>query len=158
MSRWLVKTEPSTYAWSDLVREGRTAWTGVSNPQAQANLRSMRTGDGVLVYHSGVKEAVGIAEVVREAYPEPGSDGLVCVDLRPRTPLPGPVGLDALRSSRAFARSPLLRQGRLSVVPLEDAQWVEILRLASQPAPATGPRKPSRPARRPARARRAVRP
>jgi len=154
MSRWLVKTEPKTYAWSDLVREGRTAWSGVSNPQAQANLRAMRKGDGVVVYHSGVKEAVGLAEVVREGYPEPGTDGLVCVDLRPRESLPSPVGLDALRSSKAFAGSPLLRQGRLSVVPLEDAQWEEVLRLASRPAPAT---RPSRPARRPARARRAVR-
>jgi len=155
MGRWLVKTEPSTYAWSDLIREGRTAWTGVSNPQAQANLRSMRTGDAVVVYHSGVKEAVGLAEVVREAYPEPGAGGLVCVDLRPREPLPGPVGLDALRASKPFARSPLLRQGRLSVVPLEEAQWEELLRLASRPEPAPKPRKA---ARRPARARRAVRP
>jgi len=130
-SRWLVKTEPSQYSFADLQREGQTAWTGVRNPQAQANLRAMAVGDGVVVYHSGERQAVGLAEVVRGAHPEAGEgDGLVCVDLRPVEPLPTPVSLDALKREPSFADSPLLRQGRLSVLPLSEAQWKDLLRLA----------------------------
>jgi predicted RNA-binding protein with PUA-like domain len=133
MSRWLLKTEPSAYSWEDLVREGRTAWTGVANPQAQANLRAMRKGDAAIVYHTGsVKAAVGIAEVVREAYPEPGQEGLVCVDLAAGAALASPVSLAALKAAKPFAGSPLVRQGRLSVVPLDEAQWKALLDLARE--------------------------
>ena len=124
MPTWLVKTEPGTYAWADLVREGTTAWTGVANPTAQRNLRAMRPGDRVVVYHSGERRAVGLAEVVRTAYPDPTAGGsLVCVDVRAVGPLPAPVPLDALRREPAFRGSPLLRQGRLSVVPISAEQW-----------------------------------
>jgi len=142
MNRWLLKTEPGAYSWDDLVREGRTAWTGVANPQAQSNLRSMRAGDVAVVYHTGaVKAAVGLAVVVRAAYPEPGAGGLSCVDLAPEARLAAPVGLAALKVERAFAGSPLVRQGRLSVVPIDDAQWSVLLALSVK-----GP--PARPARR----------
>jgi predicted RNA-binding protein with PUA-like domain len=135
MAAWLVKTEPSAYSWSDLVREGKTAWTGVTNAQAQRNLRAMRRGDRAVVYHSGEKRAVGVAEVVRAAYPDPSGDGAaVCVDLRPVAPLPAPVPLDALQEAPAFAASPLLRQGRLSVVPLTAAEWKGLQALARQRA------------------------
>jgi predicted RNA-binding protein with PUA-like domain len=130
MATWLLKTEPDTYSWDDLVREGTTAWTGVSNPQAQGNLRAMRPGDRAIIYHSGEKRAVGIAEIVQAAYPEPGGDGTVCVDVRAVEPLPAPVPLEALKQETAFEGSVLLRQGRLSVVPLSPAEWRDLLDLA----------------------------
>ncbi|HET9555176.1 MAG TPA: EVE domain-containing protein [Anaeromyxobacteraceae bacterium] len=130
MARWLLKTEPSTYSFDDLVRERVTAWTGVSNPQAQAHLKAMAPGDELVVYHSGVKEAVGLATVVKAAYPDPTVDGgTVCVDVKAGARLAAPVGLDALKGSRPFEGSPLLRQGRLSVVPLTAAQWDALLAL-----------------------------
>jgi predicted RNA-binding protein with PUA-like domain len=135
MPSWLLKTEPSTYAWADLERDRRTRWDGVTNAQAQANLRAMRTGDRVVLYHSGSKEAVGWARVARSAYPDPG-DGAgrrVAVDVAAVAPLPRPVALSALRDEPAFAASPLLRQGRLSVVPLTVPQWKALERLARRP-------------------------
>ncbi len=131
MAYWLLKTEPSEYAWADLVRDGTTAWTGVSNPQAQANLKAMRRGDRVVVYHSGEKQAVGVAEVVREAYPDPDGNGSrVCVDVRAVEPLAAPVPLEQLKLEPAFDGSALLRQGRLSVVPLAPAEWRDLNALA----------------------------
>ncbi len=131
MAYWLLKTEPSSYAWGDLVADGRTAWTGVANPQAQANLRAMRAGDRAVVYHSGEKRAMGVAEVVRTAYPDPtGAPGAVCVDVRAVEPLAAPVPLEALKLETAFAGSALLRQGRLSVVPLSPAEWKALQELA----------------------------
>jgi predicted RNA-binding protein with PUA-like domain len=131
MAYWLLKTEPGAYAWDDLVREGTTAWTGVSNAQAQANLRAMQAGDRVIIYHSGEKRAVGVAEVVRTAYPDTGSgeDG-VCVDVKAVEPLPAPVPLAALKQEPTFEGSALVRQGRLSVVPLSPAEWSDLVGLA----------------------------
>lgn len=120
MTWWLLKTEPGDYAWDDLVRDGTTAWTGVTNAQARANLRAMRVGDRAVVYHSGEKRAVGVAEVVRAAY---GTEGDVRVDVRAVEPLAAPVPLEALKLEPAFEGSVLLRQGRLSVVPLSPAEW-----------------------------------
>lgn len=132
MAYWLLKTEPGDYAWDDLVREGTTRWSGVSNPQAQANLRAMRTGDRAVIYHSGERRAVGVAEVVRAAYAEPGGgDGKVCVDVRAVEVLPAPVPLEALKSEPTFEGSVLLRQGRLSVVPLSPAEWRDLEALAA---------------------------
>ncbi len=131
MAFWLLKTEPGDYAFDDLVRDRKTAWTGVKNPQAQANLQAMKEGDRAVVYHSGEKRAVGVAEVVRTAYPDPTQgDGLVCVDLRALEPLPAPVPLEALKLEPAFAGSALLRQGRLSVVPLSPAEWRDLTGIA----------------------------
>lgn len=129
---WLVKTEPSSYSFADLQRDGQTRWDGVANPQALANLRAMKAGDRVLVYHSGEKAAVGVAEVVRAAYPDPGGGDprLAVVDLRADAPLARPVALEAMKAEPAFAGSPLLRQGRLSVVPLTEAEWRAVERLA----------------------------
>ncbi|HTT70986.1 MAG TPA: EVE domain-containing protein [Anaeromyxobacteraceae bacterium] len=130
MAYWLLKTEPGEYAFEDLERDGTTAWTGVTNPQAQGNLRSMRVGDQAIVYHSGEKRAVGVAEVVRAAHPDPGAPELVCVDVRAREPLPATVPLEALKLEAAFVGSALLRQGRLSVVPLSPAEWRALRELA----------------------------
>jgi predicted RNA-binding protein with PUA-like domain len=123
---WLVKTEPSVYSFDDLLREGQTRWDGVKNPAALKNLSSMRKGDRVLIYHTGEeRQVVGSAEVVKEAYADPGrkDSRLVVVDLKVGKRLPAPVTLPTLKSSRLFAESPLVRQGRLSVVPLTEAQF-----------------------------------
>ena len=126
---WLLKTEPGEYAYDDLEREGRARWDGVRNPAAQRNLRAMKKGDRVLVYHTGdVKAVVGEAEVVGEAYPDPKypAGKLVVVDLEARGRLARPVTLAEIKGIAAFAESPLVRQGRLSVVPLDAAQWKAI--------------------------------
>jgi predicted RNA-binding protein with PUA-like domain len=126
---WLLKTEPGEYAYEDLEREGRARWDGVKNPAAQRNLAAMKRGDRVLVYHTGDEKAVvGEAEVVREAYPDPNypTGKLVVVDLEPRGRLARPVTLSEIRAIPSFAESPLVRQGRLSVVPLDAAQWKAI--------------------------------
>jgi predicted RNA-binding protein with PUA-like domain len=143
---WLLKTEPSEYAFDDLVRDGTTAWTGIANPQAQQGLRAMRVGDRALVYHSGERRAVGVAEVVKAAYPDPSADGeeRVCVDVKAVAPLPAPVPLEALKLEPAFEGSALLSQGRLSVVPISPAQWSEVEDLASVIAKTGGLRRKKR--------------
>jgi predicted RNA-binding protein with PUA-like domain len=132
MAYWLLKTEPEQYAFEDLVRDRATAWTGISNAEAQANLRAMRAGDRAFVYHSGERRVAGVAEVVRAAYPDPTAsrDGLVCVDIRALEPLPAPVPLEALKLEPALAGSALLRRGRLSVVPLTPSEWRDISNVA----------------------------
>lgn len=145
MAYWLLKTEPGEYAWTDLVKDGRTAWTGVSSPQAQANLRAMKLGDRAIIYHSGEKRAVGIAEVIEAAHPDPsGTEGQVCVDVRPVEPLPAPVPLEALKQEPTFEGSVLLRQGRLSVVPIAPAEWRDIAALAEIIAKTGGLRRKER--------------
>ncbi|HEY6001974.1 MAG TPA: EVE domain-containing protein [Anaeromyxobacter sp.] len=145
MAYWLLKTEPGSYAWSDLVRDRSTAWTGVSNPQAQGNLRAMKAGDRAVIYHSGEKRAMGVAEVVRTAYPDPtGDSATVCVDVRAVEPLAAPVPLEALKQEPAFAGSALLRQGRLSVVPLSPAEWRDLEALAGVLASTGGLRRKKR--------------
>ncbi len=123
---WLLKTEPGDYSWDQLERAGRVLWDGVRNPAALRNLGAMKLGDRVLVYHTGDEKAVvGLAEVVRAAYPDPKyPDGkLVVVDLEPRARLGRPVTLAAMKALAEFRESPLARQGRLSVVPITAAQW-----------------------------------
>jgi predicted RNA-binding protein with PUA-like domain len=145
MAYWLLKTEPEEYGWDDLVEEGTAAWTGVSNPQAQGNLRAMKEGDRAIIYHSGEKRAVGIAEVVKTAYPDPTSDSeYVCVDVRAVEALPAPVPLEALKLEPAFEGSVLLRQGRLSVVPLAPAEWKDLVDLAEVIAKTGGLRRGKR--------------
>lgn len=131
MAWWLLKTEPSAYSFDDLRRDRRTSWDGVSNPQAQANLRAMRRGDTVVVYHSGDKAAVGLARVAGAPRPDPGdpSGKRVAVVVAAGKPFAVPVTLAALRESGAFDGSPLLRQGRLSVVGLTDRQGAVIVKL-----------------------------
>jgi predicted RNA-binding protein with PUA-like domain len=123
---WLLKTEPSEYGYDDLEKEGRARWDGVSNPAALRNIREMKEGDRVVIYHTGKeKSAVGLAEVVKAAYPDPRWKGgkLVVVDVEPRGRLGRPVSLAEIKALSEFAGSPLVRQGRLSVVPLTADQW-----------------------------------
>jgi predicted RNA-binding protein with PUA-like domain len=122
---WLVKTEPSSYAYADLAKAKRAVWDGVKNPVALRNLRAMKVGERVFVYHTGDEKAVvGVAEVVRAAYPDPNASfpSQVVVDLQAVSPLKHPVTLGAIKAEKEFAESPLVRQGRLSVVPLTPAQ------------------------------------
>ncbi len=124
---WLLKTEPSVYSYDDLEREGRTRWDGVRNPAALRNLRAMKVGDRLFVYHTGDEKAVvGLAEVVKAAYPDPKDRRWVVVDVEPRGRLKRAVTLAEIKALGEFADSPLVRQGRLSVVPLRAAQWQAI--------------------------------
>jgi predicted RNA-binding protein with PUA-like domain len=130
---WLVKQEPSAYSWSTLQKEGVTAWTGVRNFQARNNLRAMKKGDLVLFYHSGEeKQVVGIAHVEKECYAEPTAhDGdWSAVDLAPVKGLLQPVSLTVIKADPALADMPLVRQSRLSVMPLAEAQFSRLLQLA----------------------------
>ena len=132
MNHWLVKQEPAEFAWADFVRDGRTAWTGVRNFQARNHLRAMKRGDRVLYYHSGEERAVvGVARVEREAYPDPtATEGdWSCVDLVPVKALARPVTLAEIKADPALKDMPLLRQARLSVMPLTAAQFRRVLAL-----------------------------
>lgn len=124
--RWLVKTEPSVYSFQRLQEERRTVWDGVANPLALKYLAQMRRGDHVVVYHTGSeKAAVGIARVVRGAYPDPKqkSPRLVVVDLVADRPLPRPVTLAEIKASPRFTDFELVRLPRLSVMPMSGAHW-----------------------------------
>ena len=130
-SYWLLKTEPGEYAYADLVREGRGQWDGVTNPTAQKNMRAMQVDDLCIIYHTGdEKRAVGLARVVRDAYPDPSdSTGrLVLVDVAPERVLARATTLAEMRQSPLFDQSPLTRIPRLSVVPLAPAQFEMLTR------------------------------
>jgi predicted RNA-binding protein with PUA-like domain len=129
---WLVKQEPQDYAWEAFVRDGRTAWTGVRNFQARNFLRAMKRGDLVLYYHSGrAKEVVGWARVVRAAYPDPTAEqgDWCCVDLEPVQRLNRPVPLAAIKADAVLRTLALVRQGRLSVMPVTEVQFRRMLEL-----------------------------
>ncbi len=133
MKYWLVKQEPTAYSWEDFVRDGKTAWTGVRNFQARNNLKAMAKGDTVLFYHSVVGKCImGEAVVVREAYPDPtAKEGdWICVDLQPGKPLKRPVTLEDVKASQPLENLALLRQSRLSVMPVTAAEYRAILALA----------------------------
>ncbi len=129
---WLVKQEPEDYSWDDFTRDGGTAWTGVRNFQARINLRAMKEGDAVLFYHSGkVRAVVGIAEVTRSAYPDPTAEEgeWVCVDLKPKRPLKEEVTLAEVKARESLGQIALVRQSRLSVMPLEAGEFRELVEL-----------------------------
>jgi predicted RNA-binding protein with PUA-like domain len=134
---WLVKQEPTAYSWDQFVQDGITAWTGVRNFQARNNLLAMREGDVVFFYHSVVgKEIVGVARVKKGAYPDPtASEGnWVCVDLVPEKPLLHPVSLDTLKEHPKLCDIPLIRQSRLSVMPIDAADFHLIMDLGAHAA------------------------
>ncbi len=132
---WLVKQEPSSYSWSDFVAEGETAWTGVRNYTARNNLRKMKKGDEVLFYHSGDDKAVvGIARVTRTAYPDPTAKGedWSAVDLNAVKPLPRPVTLHEIKANPRLKGIHLVRQSRLSVMPLAGPAIREIVNMSTK--------------------------
>jgi predicted RNA-binding protein with PUA-like domain len=129
---WLVKQEPESYSWDDFALEGKTRWDGVRNYQARNNLKGMRAGDPVLFYSSGdSKSVVGIAEVKKAAFPDPSADepGWVAVELKAVRPLKRPVTLKEIRADPALAGVLLIRNSRLSVIPLTGAEYGRIVEL-----------------------------
>ena|SRR2546426_11850978 len=129
---WLVKQEPEAYSWTTFVKDGGAAWTGVRNFQARNNLRAMRKGDLVFYYHSvSEKQVVGVARVAKEAYPDPtATEGdWSCVDLAPVVALRKSVGLDAIKRDKVLKKMPLIRNSRLSVMPLTEEQGDRLLEL-----------------------------
>ncbi|HYE52041.1 MAG TPA: EVE domain-containing protein [Azospirillaceae bacterium] len=133
MAYWLVKSEPFKYSWDRFVADGRTHWDGVRNHQAANNLKAMRVGDRAFFYHSNEGlEIVGVAEVVREAYPDPSDEAgrFVMVDLKPVMPVKTPVTLRQIKEDPALQGMALVRQSRLSVCPVTDAEWAYACRLA----------------------------
>ena len=129
---WLVKSEPETYSWDDFVKEKGTAWTGVRNFQARIHLRGMAAGDAVLFYHSGGEKAVvGIAKVKKTAYPDPTAEEgeWVCVDLAPVKAFKNHVTLAEVKARKSLQNIALVRQSRLSVMPLGDAEYAELLEM-----------------------------
>ena len=133
MAYWLIKSEPSAYSWDQFVKDKKTSWTGVRNAQAQINLKAMKVGDRAFFYHSGEgKEIVGIAEVVKTAYPDPtDKEGkAVTVDVKAVAPVKQPVTLAAIKAVPAFKEFKLVRQSRLSVVPVSDEHWKLLMKMS----------------------------
>jgi predicted RNA-binding protein with PUA-like domain len=134
MAYWLIKSEPSAYSWDQLVKDKKTSWTGVRNFQAQINLKAMKTGDRAFFYHSGEgKEIVGIAEVVKTAYPDStDKDGRsITVDFKAVEPVKKKVTLAEIKADPKFKEMKLVRQSRLSVSPVSDEHWKALLKMAS---------------------------
>lgn len=135
MKHWLVKSEPGTYSWADLCRDGRTRWDGVRNFQARNNLRAMKPGDLALYYHSVNERAVvGVAEIVSDAYPDPtgkGGDWTV-VDVAPAFALARPVSLEQIKGRKGLADMVLVKQSRLSVQPVRKAEFDAIVELGGK--------------------------
>jgi len=129
---WLVKQEPEDYSWDDFVRDGRTAWTGVRNYAARNNLKAMQPGDAVLFYHSGEsKSVVGLAQVAQAAFPDPTTkeEGWVAVELTPVEALAQPVTLARIKADTSLQAIALVRQSRLSVMPLKPAEFKRLRQL-----------------------------
>lgn len=132
MSYWIVKTEPSTYSWKDLVSKGEDTWDGVRNFQARNHLKQMKYGDQVLVYHSGSEKAVvGLAQVSQEAFPDPQDAAWVAVRLKPVRPLSNPLTLRQMQVESDLAGISLLNQSRLSVHALSEEAFTLICNLSS---------------------------
>jgi predicted RNA-binding protein with PUA-like domain len=129
---WLVKSEPDAFSWDQQVANGTEPWTGVRNHMAKNNLKSMRKGDLAFFYHSNVgKEIVGVVRVAREAYPDPTAEkgDWVAVDVQAVGPVPNPVTLAAIKAEPALAGIPLIRQSRLSVMPISEEHWAILARM-----------------------------
>ena len=131
MAYWLMKSEPGTYAWDDLVRDRATEWDGVRNPAARLHLKAMKAGDEALFYHSGdERAAVGIMRISRAGRPDPKDANWVSVAVEPVRPLARPVTLKAIKAEPKLAKMELIRQSRLSVAPVRDEEWRTILKMA----------------------------
>jgi predicted RNA-binding protein with PUA-like domain len=131
MNYWLVKTEPDTYCWDDLVKEKVGTWDGVRNFQARSNMKAMKNGDQVFVYHTGdEKSVIGIAKVVKEPYPEPKDKDWIAVDLSAGKKLKNPVSLSQIKSDKRLANMVLVRASRLSVQPVKPEEWDLVISLS----------------------------
>ncbi|MFD2202072.1 EVE domain-containing protein [Shivajiella indica] len=135
MNYWLVKSEPSEYSWEDLLKNGEEIWDGIRNFQARNYLREMKTGDLVLFYHSGkTKEIIGIAEVTEEAFPDQADSeqkGWVSIRIKPKISIKNPLTLEKIKNDGQLSNLLLLKQSRLSVMPVEKPQFDHIVKLTS---------------------------
>lgn len=134
MAYWLVKSEPFKYSWDQFVADKKTFWDGVRNYAARNNLKAMKKGDQVFFYHSNEGlEIVGIAKVVKEFYQDPTTDedAWVVVDLAPVKKLKNPVSLASIKANKKLANMAILKLGRLSVTPVTDEEWEEVLLMAN---------------------------
>ncbi len=137
MAYWLLKSEPVKYSWDRMVADGRTHWDGVRNFQAAANMKAMKEGDRAFFYHSNEgKEIVGIVEIVRNFYPDPADPGgkFGLVDIAPLRPVGRAVTLTEMKATPELAGMALIRQSRLSVCPVSDAEWATICKMAETAA------------------------
>lgn len=135
MKHWLLKSEPDVYSFDDLVKEGETVWSGVRNNAAALHLKAMQAGDAALFYHSNIgKEAVALCRIAKAAYPDPTDQTgrWVAVSVRPDRRLPRPVTLAEMKAEPALAQFQLIRQSRLSVVPVRAEEWALILGMAGE--------------------------
>ena len=132
MNRWLIKSEPSSYSWDDLVHDGRTEWDGVRNNAARLHLRAMRPGDEGFFYRSVAEPAVvGIVRVSRGPAPDPKDENWVSVEVEPVRAIEA-VTLKAIKANPKLAQMELIRQSRLSVAPVRPEEWAEVLRMAGR--------------------------
>jgi predicted RNA-binding protein with PUA-like domain len=134
-AKWLLKSDPEHYSFFDLERDGKTVWDGISNNLALKNLRNVRRGDLVMVYHTGAERAaVGLAEAASDPYPDPKQKDarLVVIDLQAKAKLPRPVTLDEIKKVNALKDFDLVRMPRLSVMPVSDAQWNALMAMAGK--------------------------
>ncbi len=134
MAYWLMKSEPGSYSWDELVRDGGTEWDGVRNAAARLHLRAMKAGDEAFFYHSGEQRSVvGIMRIAREGGPDPKDPDWVSVRVEPVRPI-GPVTLKSIKADPRLAKMELIRQSRLSVAPVRDEEWAALLDLAGERA------------------------
>ena len=133
MAHWLMKSEPESYGWDDLARDGATEWDGVRNPTARINLKAMQPGDEAFLYHSvSDKAVVGIMRVTRAAEPDPKAPDWVRVRVEPVRKLANPVTLAAIKAEPKLAKMELIRQSRLSVAPVRDEDWAKVLEMGGK--------------------------
>lgn len=133
MATWLMKSEPDVYGWDQLVKKHPAPWTDVRNYQARNNMQAMKKGDQVFFYHSNIgKEIVGIMEVVKEAYADPADPRFVLVDVKPVRRLENPVTLATIKQQKSLENIALIRQSRLSVMPITPPEWKAILKLSEK--------------------------
>jgi predicted RNA-binding protein with PUA-like domain len=133
MNYWLVKTEPGTYSWDDLERDRKTTWDGVRNFQARNHLKSMKKGDRVFIYHTGEEKAIiGIADVIKESFPDPKAGDWVVVDLAADKKLKKPVPLAQIKATKSLAGMVLVKSSRLSVQPVQEDEFNKVISLAAE--------------------------
>ncbi len=131
MNYWLVKTEPETYSWDELVRDKKTVWDGVRNFQARNNLKAMKKGDTVFIYHSGeAKAVVGLAKILKEAYPDPKDKDWVVVEIGADKKLKDPVTLGQIKSMKKLSNMVLVKSSRLSVQPVREDEYSAVIELS----------------------------
>lgn len=133
MNYWLLKTEPSVYSYDDLVRDKKTVWDGVRHPKALSNIRSSKKGERVFIYHTGdEKQIVGIAEIISDPYPDPKQDNerVMVFEIKPVKKLKRPVTLSEIKSNKKYSDFRLVREPRLSVMPVPDEYWNDIIKMS----------------------------